>query len=46
MLNRILVIAALAAGGAVLAKQIQKSRGTAQQSSAKESIDVGAGETH
>jgi uncharacterized membrane protein len=40
MLNRILMFAAIAAGGALLARQLRKSGSTGMQSSARESIEV------
>jgi uncharacterized membrane protein len=40
MLSRIITIAALAVGGAVLAKQMQKNKGQASDSHVSESVDV------
>jgi len=40
MLSRILTLAAVTVGGALLAKQIQKSRGGGSASTVKETIDV------
>ncbi|HJW55844.1 MAG TPA: SRPBCC family protein [Burkholderiaceae bacterium] len=40
MLNRIVAIAALAAGGILLSKQLKKSRGSGMRSSTEESIEV------
>ncbi len=40
MLNRIVTVAALAAGGILLSKQLKKSRQSGMSSSTKESIDV------
>ena len=42
MLNRIVTIAALAAGGVILSKQLKKSRGAGMPSSIKESIKIDA----
>jgi uncharacterized membrane protein len=40
MLNRIVTVAALAAGGILLSKQLKKSRGSGMMSTAEESIEV------
>jgi uncharacterized membrane protein len=40
MLNRIVTVAALAAGGILLSKQLKKSRGSGMLSTAEESIEV------
>ena len=40
MLNRIVTVAALAVGGIMLSKQLNKSRGSGMMSSTSESIDV------
>jgi uncharacterized membrane protein len=40
MLNRIVTVAALAAGGILLSKQLKKSRGSGMMSTAEESIEI------